>query len=117
MEVFEVMEKLTLKQKWTIGPKIFCSEYLLQKSNHLHGELFLLCRRRNAYTHSKITLRDDSNKILLSGSLEQGMRMDSVGRKQLKRFLTLPYELFDHLLDQIRQPELKWMLSHIIRDK
>ncbi len=113
--LFLILEQANVKHKWTVGPQSFLASYAFPKSDALFEGLSTLCRRRNAYVHSKITLRDEGNKVLLSGSTDAGLSIDQDARKLLHRFLTLPYELHQHLLSQIEDQSLRFRLEHILK--
>ena len=100
-DLFVIIEQASVKHKWTIGPQSFLSNYAFPKSDALFEGLSTLCRSRNAYAHSKITLRDESSQVLLPGLTGVGLSIDQGARKLLHRFLSLPYELHQHLLRQI----------------
>ena len=90
---------------------------ILAKSDRLYEGLSVLCKRRNALAHSKITLHNDDGSILVEGSDYDGISMDEGGRVWLKRFLVLPYELHGHLCQQIDDKTLRFQLENIIGAK
>lgn len=114
-DLFLVLEQANVKHKWTAGPQSFLPSYTMPKSDSLYEGLSTLCRRRNAYVHSKITLRDESNQVLLPGSSEPGLSMDGASRRLMHRFLELPYDLHQYLLNQIVDGSLRFKLEHILR--
>lgn len=113
--LFLIIEQASVKHKWTVGPQSFLANYAFPKSDALFKGLSTLCRRRNAYAHSKITLCDESNQVLLPGSTGGGLSIDQGARKLLHRFLSLPYELHQHLLRQIEDRSLRFRLEHILK--
>jgi hypothetical protein len=113
-ELFLVVEQANLKHKWTSGPLCFLPTYTFPRSESLHEGLAALCRRRNAYVHSKITLRGTSNEVLLPGSTDPGMAIGADARALVHRFLRVPYELHKHLVSQIDDQALKFKLLHIL---
>jgi hypothetical protein len=114
-QLFHMLEKAEVKKKWIFGPQAFLPDYILPKSIALHESLSILCRRRNAYAHSKITLRDGSDQVLLPGSAPHSISINEDSRKLMHRFLTLPYDLHRHLLYQIADKSLRFKLAHILR--
>jgi hypothetical protein len=113
-ELFLVFEQANVRHKWTIGPQSFLPHYALPKSVALYEGLATLCRRRNAYVHSKITLLNASNEVLLPGSTDPGMSVGAAARTLMRRFLKLPYDLHQHLIDQVEDGSLKFKLEHIL---
>ena len=116
-DLFLVLEQANVKHKWTAGPQSFLPSYALPKSDSLYDDLSALCRRRNAYVHSRITLRDESNQVLLPGSTDPGLSIGLKSRKLMHRFLELPYNLHQNLLDQIADGSLRFTLEHILSTK
>lgn len=114
-ELFSILEKADVKHKWTIGPQAFLPGYHFPKSNSMFEGLSTLCKRRNAYVHSKITFHNQSNQVIPKGSNDVGLSIND--RKWLRCFLSLPYELHRHLLTQIEDKSLKFRLEHILKGK
>ena len=115
-KLFLMLEQANLKHKWAVGPQSFLPNYVFPKSDALFEGLSTLCRRRNAYVHSKITLRDETNEVLLPGSTDAGLSIDQDSRKLLHRFLLLPYKLHQHLLRQTEDRSLRFGLEHILKE-
>lgn len=115
--LFLLLEQANVKHKWTVGPQSFLPNYAFPKSDTLFEGLSTLCRRRNAYVHSKITLRDQDNQVLLSGSPDTSISIDKDARLLLHRFLLLPYELHQHLVRQVEDRSLEFFLESILKDQ
>ena len=61
-DLFPLLERSSLKDKWTIAPRTFLPAYALSKSDiQYYKALSVLCKKRNALVHSKITLRDEDS--------------------------------------------------------
>ncbi|MFN0150260.1 MAG: hypothetical protein ACKVU1_06045 [bacterium] len=114
-DLFPLLERADVRHKWTLGPQSFLPAYVFPTSGALYEGLSRLCRRRNSYLHSKITLRDATDKVLLEGSKDQGISIDQAERVLMHRFLSLPCELHQHLLDQIEDRSLRFHLEHILK--
>jgi hypothetical protein len=114
VELFNLIESANLKHKWAIGPKVFCSEYSFPKSSPLNENLSVLVKRRNSYVHSKITLHDDEDRKILSGSEDHSISLDKTERRKLHSYTTLPYDLHKHVLQNIVDPSLKFKLEHVL---
>lgn len=115
--LFLLLEQANVKHKWTVGPQSFLSNYAFPKSDALFEGLSSLCRRRNAYVHSKITLRDQDNQVLVPGSPDTSISIDKDARLLLHRFLSLPYELHQHLVRQIEDQSLRFLLGSILKEQ
>ena len=115
--LFAILEQANVRRKWTLGPKSFLPEYVLPSSDVLFRELTTLCRRRNAYLHSKIELRDEGNKVVLRGLPDSGFSIDKDARNLVHRFLSVPYELHQQLLGQIEDQSLRFTLQNILQRK
>jgi len=116
-DLLAILEQANVKRKWTLGPKSFLPKYILPRSDVLFRELSTLCRRRNAYLHSKIELRDEGNKVVLRGSPDSGFLIDKDARNLVHRFLSLPYELHQQLLGQVEDQSLRFTLQNILQHK
>ena len=105
-EVFSVLERAEIVEKWVAGPKAFHASYSLAKGTAMRETLRYLVRQRNALIHSKIELS-------VSGQLQlKGSKMDRPPQVKrlnwIRRFFSLPYDLTNHARSQI--PELHYML-------
>jgi hypothetical protein len=112
--LFTILERADVKHKWTVGPQSFLSTYELPKGSSLYRELAVLCRRRNSYAHSTISLYDDSHKVILAGSREFSFSMDEDSRNQLRRFLVLPYDLHRQLVGQVSDTSMRFRLESLV---
>jgi hypothetical protein len=113
-ELFALVEAASVKDKWTTGPQTFLPKYSFPKSGDMYETLTILCKRRNSHVHSKITLRDVDNHLLVEGSFVTGLRFDAEGRRWIKRFLALPYELHQYLINQVGDTSLRFFLEHVL---
>lgn len=110
IEVFELLDKSNLKDKWELGPKTFLTNYVLKRSDHRYGQLSNLCSDRNSIVHSKITILDMSDeepKKLTEGSKRIVARLDPDGIAKVLDFVKLPYRLHKHLVQQVENLELR----------
>jgi hypothetical protein len=114
-DLFSILEQANVKHKRIVGPQAFLPGYTFPQSDSLFEGLSALCRCRNTYVHSKITLRDEGNNVLIDGSSDGGLSIHENGRKWLRRFLLLPYELHRHLHTQIQDKSLRFQVEHILK--
>jgi hypothetical protein len=112
--LFLILEKANVKDKWTIGPQSFLPNYAFAKSDALFEGLSTLNQRRIGYAHSKTNLLNEDNKPIVSET-NPSLSMCKEQRKLLHRFLSLPYELHQNLLNQIEDRSLRFRLEHIIK--
>jgi hypothetical protein len=112
--LFAILERSSVKHKWTIGPQAFLPDYVFPRSSLLLEALSTLCKRRNAYSHPKITLRDERNRVLIPGSGDAALSVSFEGRTWLRRFLSLPYDLHRYILTQIKDDSLNFKVEHIL---
>jgi hypothetical protein len=112
--LFLLLERANIKHKWTVGPQSFLSTYTLPRSEAIYACLTTLCRRRNSYVHSKITLRDEVNHVLVAGSADTGISIGHETRTMLHRFLSIPYDLHLHLMRQIEDRSLRFILEDLL---
>lgn len=83
-----------VKEKWRIGPEMFCPTYELGKGTALYATLARLTKQRNALAHSKVALEIEGTLILPGLGIE---RMPySLEVASLRRFFSLPYGLASH---------------------
>ena len=107
-DIFSLVEKSEIKEKWLKGPKIFHTEYNFPKGDLLYETLSTLTRRRNNLVHHKITLESEG-KTLIKGSKEAILTFsDEI--KLLKRFCHLPYDLQKFAALQIKGPPISGIL-------
>lgn len=114
IKLFSVVESANLKHKWTAAPMSFLPHYDFPTSHHLHGTLYKLCNLRNSFVHTKPTMHSEGQKVL-EGSKQFRMRMDKVGRKELRSLLELPYDLLNFLSQQVQDLGLKFNLEMILQ--
>jgi hypothetical protein len=99
-ELFSLVERADIKEKWTAGPKAFFPAYSLDKRSALYQTLQHLTRQRNAFVHYKIQLEMDGEKKL------EGSRIDraplGVQLTWIERYFSLPYDLAAHATSQIK---------------
>ncbi|QGJ19106.1 MULTISPECIES: hypothetical protein [unclassified Polaromonas] len=93
-ELFSLLERAEIKEKWIAGPKAFHPSYTLPKNTALYQTLQKLTRQRNAFVHHKIEIEMEG-KVKLEGS-----RLDRLPLSEqlswMRRFLSLPYDLANH---------------------
>jgi hypothetical protein len=66
-ELFSILEKIDIKEKWCTAPKVFSPNYKLDKGIALFDTFNYLTKQRNALTHHKINLHV-GGKLMFEGS-------------------------------------------------
>lgn len=98
-ELFALLERADIKEKWTAGPKAFHPAYELQKGSALYQTLQHLTRQRNAFVHYKIDLEVGGEKKLDGSRLDRAPLGTQL--QWVRRFFSLPYDLATHARAQI----------------
>lgn len=107
-ELFEMLERSDIKEKWCVGPKSFHPFYVLPKDGSLYRTLQHLTRQRNAFVHYKIELEMRGKPVLRGSRLERGSLKEQLA--WIGRFFSLPYDLAAHVRKEI--PKLPIMLFY-----
>lgn len=100
-ELFEMLERSDIKEKWCVGPKSFHPPYALPKDGSLYQTLQHLTRQRNAFVHYKIELEMRGKPVLRGSRLERGSLKEQLA--WIGRFFSLPYDLVNHVRQEIPQ--------------
>ena len=100
-ELFTVIEKAKIKEKWRVGPKCFCPSYELQPGTALFETLNHLTKRRNALVHNKINLHIGGKKVLEGSNFERFSFPENI--RWMRRFFSLPYDLTAHARIQMKE--------------
>lgn len=98
-DLFALIERADVKEKWTAGPKIFHPAYSLPKNCALYQTLRHLTRQRNAFVHYKIDLEMDGEKKLEGSRLDRSPLGTQIA--WVRRYFSLPYDLALHARKQI----------------
>ena len=93
-ELFSLLERAEIKEKWVTGPKAFHPAYSLPKGSALFQTLQHLTRQRNAFVHYKIELEMDGEKKLEGSRLDRAPLDAQIA--WIRRFFSLPYDLAMH---------------------
>lgn len=100
MDLFPILEKANVKEKWHFGPKSFLPTYELKCGTALSETLSHLIKRRNALVHYKIDLHVGDEVKLKGSKFERLSFQDNI--KWMRRFFSLPYDLSAHASMQLR---------------
>jgi hypothetical protein len=90
-ELFLMLEKVDLRQKWEFGPRLFAPAYRFPKGTALNETLVRLIQQRNAISHSKIDLQVDGKRVLKGSGFERKTYLEEL--RWIRRFFSLPYDL------------------------
>lgn len=108
-DLFPLLERSDVKQKWLFGPKSFAPSYKFPKGTGLYETLTYLTRQRNALVHYKIKL-DMNGATLLDGSKFQ-RKPHAEDTRWLMRFFSLPYDLAHYAQEEISSVPLMIFLD------
>lgn len=98
-DLFTLIERTDIKEKWVSGPKTFHPAYRLLKDSALYQTLQHLTRQRNAFVHYKIELEMNGEKKLEGSRLDRAPLGTQIA--WIRRFFSLPYDLALHARTQI----------------
>lgn len=98
-EVFTLLERADIKEKWVTGPKAFHPLYSLPKTGALFQTLQHLTRQRNAFVHYKVELEIGGEKKLEGSRLDRAPLGTQIA--WIRRFFSLPYDLAFHAREQM----------------
>lgn len=99
-EIFSLIEKAEIKEKWRIGLKSICPSYELQAGTTLFQNLSHLTKHRNALVHYKVCLHSGDNKVFDGSKFERLSFQDNI--RWLRKFFNLPYDLAAHAMNHIQ---------------
>jgi hypothetical protein len=94
-ELFTLVERAEIKEKWRIGPQAFLPEYELPKGEALYESLTKLVTQRNALVHHKVEISSEGI-VLLQGTSIGRCSFEEYERWE-RRFFSLPDDLLCHL--------------------
>jgi len=101
-DLFPLLEKADIKQKWESGPKSFTPAWRFPKGTGIGESLNRLTKLRNELIHYKATVSQGGSPVLKGSNFQRGTYKNE--SRWLRRFFSLPYDLADHacrlLLDQ-----------------
>jgi hypothetical protein len=100
-ELFTLIEKADIKEKWRIGPKSFHPSYEFHSGTALFETLNHLTKQRNALVHYKTRLHVDGVKVLDGSKLERLSFQENI--RWIRRYFSLPYDLVAHANAQMNQ--------------
>ncbi len=110
-EVFALLERGDIKEKWVAGPKSIHPAYTLEKSSALFQTLQHLTRQRNAFIHYKVELEMDGEAKIQGSKLHRAPLREDLG--WIRRFFSLPFDLVAHVGRQL--PGELFLLLHDTR--
>lgn len=98
-EVFGLLERSELREKWRFGPKAFLPSYHLNPGQALCQSLNELVKRRNVLVHYKTHVKLNGETVVQGSKFERQSFQD--GLRWIERFFSLPYDLVDHFRGQV----------------
>lgn len=90
-ELFALIDRSELGEKWRIGPKILSPAYALQTECEPYATLRNLIKRRNSFVHHKTQIKV-GDTITMDGSVGERLQFRTDARFA-QRYFTVAYEL------------------------
>jgi hypothetical protein len=90
-DVFELLERSDIKNKWLHGPKSFKPSYVLPSGTGIYQTLVKLTRQRNAIVHYKIDVSVGGQNVISGSKPDRESYAEEL--KWIRRFFSLPYDL------------------------
>lgn len=94
-DLFQMLERADIKEKWVTGPKAIYPAYELARSGALFQTLQHLTRQRNAFIHYKVELEVAGKKVLSGSNIDRPSLQSCMS--WMERYFSLPYDLCDNL--------------------
>lgn len=107
-DLFSLVERADIKEKWTTAPKLLLPSYHLNKGCALYETLYRLTKERNAYTHHKVEVEVQGKKILEGSKVDRSDLHTQI--EWMKRYFSLPFDLVFNLQRQL--PSMTTMLLY-----
>jgi hypothetical protein len=98
-DLFRLLERSDIKEKYLIGPKAIDPSYELQRTGALYETLHHLAKQRNAFVHSKIELEIKGKKVLEGSRPKRHTLAEHI--RWTHRYFSLPYDLADAIRSQL----------------
>jgi hypothetical protein len=110
-DLFPFFDRLDLKQKWLIGPRLLQGCKPINQGHHSFEKLSKLVKIRNELVHSKPRVQVGAeSKQTMKGNIK-GISMERHMRNDVLSFAELPDHLFDYIVSQFPDAEFRFMLS------
>ncbi len=93
-DLFSLLEKADVKEKWTSGPMAFHSRYSFSKSGALYETLQQLTRQRNALVHYKVGLEINGEIKIRGSKLVRSSLTEDL--EWMRRFFSVPFDLVEY---------------------
>jgi hypothetical protein len=97
-EIFDVLEKASIEEKWCLIPKIFFPSYQFNRGTALYETFKHLRKERNGFVHYKIELSVEGKTVVEGSKLDRSNFENKI--RWIKRFFNLPYDLNLHYCNQ-----------------
>jgi len=110
-ELFSLFDRMEIREKWRLGPRLISDTIKVDTGNHLFGRLKELVDLRNAFTHCKIDITSSDSVARIKGTSHRKILINSHGRKLLIGFGSLPDALFDLIVDSISDHSVRFPLA------
>jgi hypothetical protein len=110
-DLFSMFDRMEIREKWRLGPKLFTDAVKLDYGSHLFCRLKDLVELRNAFTHSKIDITSSDESVRIKGTTDRKIMLNDHGRNALIDFSTLPDEILDLVVNSVDDPMVRFHLA------
>lgn len=109
-KLFEMFDRLDLRQKWILGPELICDGCKIDQGNSLFERLKALISIRNSLMHGKPTIRIDNDLASFRGK-DVAIELSSKCGKEIASMSQLPHDLFEYVMASMPEGNLKFYLG------
>jgi len=113
-ELFNDIEKMDLLKKWVVLPRLFNQDYKFDKSGQLYEQLRMLKKKRDAFSHYKISLERGGKKVLKGSDHPHPGSTYTEQANLLMEYTSLPRRLVKHLIDSGRLGPSVYSQLHLL---
>jgi hypothetical protein len=100
-DLFVVFDRMDIREKWRLGPRLIDDSIHADPGDHRFGHLKELIELRNAFMHSKIDIVASDQAAKIKGTSHHQIMIDPKGRGSLIEFASLPDAIFDLVIEAI----------------
>lgn len=97
-DLFSLVERADIKEKWTTAPKLLHPAYSLSKGGALYETLQRLTKERNSYTHHKVEVEVQGKKLLEGSKVDRSDLHAKI--EWMRRYFSLPFDLVFNIQSQ-----------------
>jgi len=108
LDIFNDIEKIKVREKWLLAPRLFLDSYQFDKSGELYCTLNHLIKRRNTLMHYKVDIKVNGKKVLKGNRFDRGKYNEE--KNTILKFCNLPKKLLEHLYSFDKSEETRTLI-------